>query len=101
MLSLPCLDRVEPDGQAKVFIWRKVGPARRVTLPSRRGDPAGRNRVTLLTRQLFVFHVNGLLRFISKCRKSWLFQGSSVKRVLGDYHLLFAGRNGLYVTFNC
>ena len=34
------LDRVDPAGRAKVFLWRKDGPARRVTLPSQKGDPA-------------------------------------------------------------
>ena len=40
MLRLSCLDRVDPSGGAKVFIWKKVGPARTVTLPSQKGDPA-------------------------------------------------------------
>ena len=34
ILRLSCLDRVNAAGGAKVFIWRKVGPARRVTLPT-------------------------------------------------------------------
>ena len=34
------LDRVDPAERAKVFIWqRKVGPSRRVTLPTPKGDP--------------------------------------------------------------
>ena len=33
-------------GRVKVFIWRKVGPTRRVTLPSKEGDLA--RRVSLL-----------------------------------------------------
>ena len=32
MLRLSCPDRVDPAGAAKVIIWRKVDPARRVTL---------------------------------------------------------------------
>ena len=40
MLRLSCLDRVDPSGGAKVFIWKKVGAARRVILPSQRGDLA-------------------------------------------------------------
>ena len=39
-LRLSCLDRVDPSGGAKVFIWRKVSPARRLRLPSQKGDPA-------------------------------------------------------------
>ena len=34
MLWSSLLDRVDPAGRAKVFIWRKVSPGRRVTLPS-------------------------------------------------------------------
>ena len=40
VLRLSCPDRVDPAGGAKVFIWKKVGPARRVTLPLQKGDPA-------------------------------------------------------------
>ena len=39
-LRLSCLDRVDPSGGAKVFIWIKVSPARRLRLPSQKGDPA-------------------------------------------------------------
>ena len=35
-------DGVDPARRAKVFIWRKVAPARRVTLPSKKGNPARR-----------------------------------------------------------
>ena len=73
------LDEVDPARRAKVFIWRKVGPARRVTLPSQKGDPA--KRVTLQPSQLFVSHVNGSPSFVRKCMKSWLAQGSSGRRV--------------------
>ena len=38
MLRLSRLDRVDPTGWIKVFIWRKVGPARRVTLPPKKGE---------------------------------------------------------------
>ena len=57
-----------------MFIWRKVGPARRVTLPSQKGDPGDPS-------QLFVSHVNGSPSFVRKCMKSWLAQGSSGRRV--------------------
>ena len=40
-----------PPSRAKVFIWGKVGPARRVTLPSQKRDPA--RRVTLLAEPTF------------------------------------------------
>ena len=62
-----------------MFIWRKVGPARRVTLPSQKGNPA--RRVTLLAEPSFVSHVNGSPSFVRKCMKSWLAQGSSGRRV--------------------
>ena len=42
---------VDPTGQAKVFIWRKVGPARRVPLPSKKSDSDRRD--TLLAEQKF------------------------------------------------
>lgn len=36
----PCrLDRVDPAGRSKVFMWREVAPARKVTLPSKKGAP--------------------------------------------------------------
>ena len=36
----PCrLDRVDPAGRSKLFVWRKVAPARKVTLPSKKGVP--------------------------------------------------------------
>ena len=44
---------VTPADRAEVFIWRKVGPARRVTLPTQKGDPA--RRVTLLAEPTFCF----------------------------------------------
>ena len=40
MLRLSRLDQVDPAGRAKVFVWRNVGSARRVTLPSLKGEPA-------------------------------------------------------------
>ena len=49
-------------GEPEVLIWRKVGPARRVTLPSQKGKPA--RRVT--TSQLFVSHVNGSPSFVTE-----------------------------------
>ena len=62
-----------------VFIWRKVGPARRVTLPSKKGDPVRRS--PFQPSQLFVSHVNGSPSFVRKCRKSWLAKGKSGRRV--------------------
>ena len=40
MFGLSCPDQVDAAGGAKVFIWRKAGSVRRVTLPSQKGDPA-------------------------------------------------------------
>ena len=51
MLLSSRLDQVDPAGQAKVFIWRKVGPARKVALPSKEGDPA--RQATLLAEPTF------------------------------------------------
>ena len=51
-----------------------------MTLPSKKGDPA--RRVTLPAEPtFFFFHVNGSASFVRKCRKSWLAQGSSGRRV--------------------
>ena len=55
------LDGVDPARRAKVFIWRKVGPARRVTLPSQKGDPA--RRVTLLAEPTFRFSYKRFAKF--------------------------------------
>ena len=83
MLWSSLLDRVDPARRAKVFIWRKVGPARRATLPSQKGDPP--SRVTLLRwqkpSQLFVPHVNGSPSFVRKGMRSWLAQGSAGRLV--------------------
>ena len=54
-LWLSRLDRVNPAGRVKVFIWRNVGSARTVTLPSQKGEPVAR-RVTLLAKPTF-FHI--------------------------------------------
>ena len=43
------LDRVDPAWRVSMFMWRKVGPAARVTLPSNKGDPE--KRVTLLSNK--------------------------------------------------
>ena len=61
------VDGVDPARRAKVFIWRNVGPARRVTLPSKKGDPA--RRVTLPAEPTFVTHVNGSPSFVRRCGK--------------------------------
>ena len=62
-----------------MFIWRKVGPARRVTLPSQKGYPA--RRVTLLAEPTFCLSYKRFAKFVRKCMKSWLAQGSSGRRV--------------------
>ena len=64
-------------GELTVYI-KKAGQARRVILPSKKGDPA--RRVTLLAEPTFCFsrslhlvsHVNGSQSFGRKCMKSWL-----------------------------
>ena len=55
------LDRVDPARRAKVFIRRKVGPARRVTLPSQKGNSA--RRVTLLAEPTFCFSCKSFAKF--------------------------------------
>ena len=65
---------------AKVFIWRKVGPARRVNLPIKKGDLA--RWVILLAEPTFFSHVNGSPSFVTKCRKSWHAQCSSGRQVI-------------------
>ena len=41
-----CLDRIDPARRARVLAQRKVGPAWRVTIPSKKGDPATRRDPT-------------------------------------------------------
>ena len=55
--------------QVEVFILRNVGPARRVTLSSKKGDSAW--RVILLVEPKFsvVSHVNSFQSFVRKCGK--------------------------------
>ena len=65
MLWLSHLDWVDPAGRTEVFLWRKVGPARRSTLPSQKPS------------QLFLSSP----RFVRKCMKSCIAQGSSSRRV--------------------
>ena len=50
-----------------MFIWRTVVPAKRVPLPSQKGDSS--RRVTLLTDQVFVSCVNGSPSFARECMK--------------------------------
>ena len=60
VLWLSRLDQVDPAGRVKVFVWRNVGSARRVTLPSQKGEPAAR-RVTLPAKATF-FHIYTVLK---------------------------------------
>ena len=61
MLWSSRLDRVDPAGQGKVFIWRKVGPARKVTLPSKGGDLT--RQVTPLAESTFCFSCKQFVKF--------------------------------------
>ena len=63
MLRLSLLDRADPAGRAKVFVWRHVGSARRVTLPSQKGEPA--RRVILLAKPTFFSQLDGSPRFFN------------------------------------
>ena len=49
-----------------MFIWKKVGPAGRVTLPSQKGNPA--RRVTLLPEPTFCFSCK---RFANFCKEMY------------------------------
>ena len=49
-----------------MFIWRKVGSARRVTLPSQKGNSA--RRVTLLAEPTFCFSCK---RFAKFCKEMY------------------------------
>ena len=73
-----CLTRDRADtaeGRAEVFILRKVVSARRVILPSQKGDRVGGS--TVLAEKTFCFSCKRLpWRFVRKCMKSWLAQGS-------------------------
>ena len=50
-------DQVDPVGRAKGFIWRKLGPPRRVSLPSQKGDPPRSCESFLWPSQIFASHV--------------------------------------------
>ena len=55
-----------------MFTWRKVGLAREVTLPSKKGSSRAHHLFfSVIKRQVSV----------RKCRKCWLAQGSSGRRV--------------------
>lgn len=66
---------VDPVGRGKVFIWRTVGPARRVILQSKKGDPI--TRVTLLAEPTSCFSCKQLPIFLRKYRKNWITRDSS------------------------
>ena len=55
-------------------LWTKVRPARRVTLPSQKGNPD--RWVTLLAEPTFSFSCERFAR-VRKCMKNWLAQGIS------------------------
>ena len=55
-------------------LWTKVSPARRVTLPSQKGNPD--RWVTLLAEPTFSFSCERFVR-VRKCMKNWLAQGIS------------------------
>ena len=83
-----CLNApIGPADKAKVFIWRKVGPAGRATLPSQKGDTAC--RVTVLAEPTFCFSCKPFAKFVSNCMKSWLAYNSSDWSVNFLYGLSF------------
>ena len=79
-------NRVDPGWASHVFTWRKVGLARKVTLPPKKGSSR--------THYLF-FRVIKRQVSVRKCSKCWLAQGSSGRRVtllLGATFLHIRGR---------
>ena len=62
------------------MLGRKLGQARRVTLPSQRGDPRSPLFVSFFFF-FFFFVGRGSPRFTKKCLKSWLSQRSSGRPV--------------------
>ena len=60
-LWLSRLDRVDPAGRAKVFVWRNVGSARKVTLHLQKGKPAARR--VILAKPTSFSHLHGSTHF--------------------------------------
>ena len=80
MLWLSRLDGVDPAEQAKVFVWRNVGPAGRVTLPFKKGDPP--RLFTLLAERTFCFSWKRFAKFCKEMlRKAGSPQGNSSNSV--------------------
>ena len=67
------------DGKRAKYLWRKVGPARWLTLLLQKAGDSTR-WVTLLTESVF-YYFNDSPCFERKCVKRWLIQGSSCRRV--------------------
>ena len=53
--SSDCPHRVEPAGRVKLFVWRKIGPTRRVTLQSKRFNPAKPGHPSSRANVMFLF----------------------------------------------
>ena len=70
------LDKVDPARWAKVLHWKNVGPVGWVNLQSQKNG-----KLPFQPSQPFVSLVNGPPRFVRKCAKSWLVQGSWGERV--------------------
>ena len=76
MLAHTLIDRVDPTRRAmKVFVWRTVGPARKVILQSKKVTRLG--GVTLLAEPTSSFSCKQLPIFVRKYRKSWITRDSS------------------------
>ena len=63
VLWLSRLDRVDPAGRAKVFVWRNVGSARKVTLHLQKGEPAARR--VILAKPTSFSHLHGSTHFFN------------------------------------
>ena len=95
MLWLSHLAWVDPTRPA-MFILIKTGPAKRVTLQCtiEKGWPF----LTCGANFLFCY-VNGLPRFVRKCMKSWLAQGSSGGRVTPLHRTAFLSMIQVKIKF--
>ena len=91
------LNKLTRLGGPKCLYEEKVGPARRVTLPSGKGDPP--RQVTLLAQPTYCFSSNGSPRFVRKCLKIWLAQGSPGWRVTPLSETTFLHINRALVCF--
>ena len=81
--------------KTKVFIWRKVGLDRRMTLPSQKGDTAG--QVTLLTKPTFCFSCKWFFTF---CKEIYEKMDHPGQGRLGGWVTLQPRKKILHIIFS-